>query len=166
MSGDVPDYYCRVCGLTPKPCMHTRATAPYGSEQAIWEASRKMFPPDKEAERLRAELAAARAERAITASPWRYKEWGGLVVGGGEGSAEVLICTMATNTRHDEGRHNRELIVEAPTLRARAEKAEAEAARLRAAIEQAPHGKLCASIYEDEYPCNCWKAAALQEGGR
>lgn len=62
MSGDVPDYYCRVCGLTSKPCMHTRATAPYGSEQAIWEASRKMFPPDKEAERLRAELAAARAE--------------------------------------------------------------------------------------------------------
>lgn len=82
----------------------------------------------------KAELAALRAERAITASPWRYKEWGGLVVGGGEGSAEVLICTMATNTRHDEGRHNRELIIEAPTLRARLDKAEAEAARLRATL--------------------------------
>lgn len=84
------------------------------------------------AEKAEAAVERLRAERVITAPPWRYQEWGGLVVGGGEGSAEVLICTMATNTRHDEGRHNRELIIEAPTLRARLDKAEAEVERLRA----------------------------------
>jgi len=73
---------------------------------------------------------------AHTPGPWRYREWGGLIVGGGAGSDEVLICTMATNTRHDEGRHNRELIIEAPTLRARLDKAEAEVERLRADAER------------------------------
>lgn len=38
--------------------------------------------------------------------------------------------------------------------------------RLAKAIEEAPHGKLCASIYAYEYPCDCWKAAALAEEGR
>lgn len=71
-----------------------------------------------------------------TPGPWRYREWGGLIVGGGAGSDEVLICTMATNTRHDEGRHNRELIIEAPALRARLDKAEAEVARLRAELDE------------------------------
>ncbi len=125
-----------------------------------------------------AEMEALRAERAITASPWRYKEWGGLVVGGGEGSAEVLICTMATNTRHDEGRHNRELIVEAPTLRARLDKAEAEAARLRAWVKPAPHRSGCMhwsvltdtkEAFDERYgqfgtgECTCGKSAALGE---
>ena len=52
-------------------------------------------------------------------------------------------------------------------LKARAEKAEAEAARLRAAITSAPHDKHC--VYLEITPaddCNCWKRAALQEGGR
>lgn len=69
-----------------------------------------------------------------TAGPWRYKEWGGLIVGGGTGSDEILICTMAVNTRHDEGRCNRELILAAPTMQAaltaereRADRAEADA---------------------------------------
>lgn len=96
-----------------------------------------------------ADLATLRAERVITASPWRYQEWGGLVVGGGEGSAEVLICTMATNTRHDEGRHNRELIIEAPTLRARLDKAEAENERLRAALNTA--------MWAMQQPLDQWK---------
>lgn len=28
-------YYCRVCGMTAKPCMHTRATAPYGADPSL-----------------------------------------------------------------------------------------------------------------------------------
>jgi len=47
---------------------------------------------------------------------------------------------------------------------ARAERAEAEAARLQAAIEQAPHDKHC--VYFEISPandCDCWKRAALGE---
>ena len=33
-------------------------------------------------------------------------------------------------------------------------------------VEEAPHGKNCASIYAYESPCDCWKAAALAEVGR
>lgn len=49
-------------------------------------------------------------------------------MGGGAGSDEVLICTMATNTRHDEGRHNRALILAAPTMQARIAELEAQVA--------------------------------------
>lgn len=76
---------------------------------------------------------------AHTPGPWRYREWGGLIVGGGAGSDEVLICTMATNTRHDEGRHNRALILAAPTMQARIAELEASNAALREAAEGALH---------------------------
>lgn len=71
-----------------------------------------------------------------TPGPWRYREWGGLIVGGGTGSDEVLICTMATNTRHDEGRHNHALILAAPTMQARIAELETEVERLRAEIHE------------------------------
>lgn len=43
-------------------------------------------------------------------------------------------------------------------------KAEAEAhvARLREAIERAPHGEDCDYWIAGSYNCNCWKAEALQ----
>ena len=57
----------------------------------------------------------------------------------------------------------------------RAEKAEAEAARLQAAIEQAPHDKHCVyfEISPANWPacvwispdCDCWKRAALAQEG-
>lgn len=51
-----------------------------------------------------------------TPGPWRFKEWGSLIVGGGEGSSEILICSVAINTRRDEGRHNAVLIEAAPDM--------------------------------------------------
>ncbi len=104
-----------------------------------------------------------------TPGPWRYREWGGLIVGGGTGSDEVLICTMATNTRHDEGRHNHALILAAPTMQARIAELEASNAALRGAIERAPHADFClgSSFRMADGTradlCNCWKAAALKE---
>lgn len=65
----------------------------------------------------------------------------------------------------------------------RAEKAEAEVARLRAAIEQAPHHGRCGSQYtfmvggikelgnfsglkQEQFPCDCWKRAAIDAAMR
>ena len=41
-----------------------------------------------------------------TPGPWHHKEWGSLILDGGTGSAQVLVATVAVNTRRDEGRHN------------------------------------------------------------
>lgn len=33
--------------------------------------------------------------------------------------------------------------------------------RLRAVIENAPHGRACRWLYSTSHPCTCWKADAL-----
>lgn len=79
---------------------------------------------------------------AHTPGPWRFKEWGALIVGGGEGSSEVLICSVAINTRRGEGRHNAALIVAAPALA----KASREVAEAIAPFDRATAPALAAAL--------------------
>lgn len=51
-----------------------------------------------------------------TPGPWRYLQWGSRIVSSDTGSTQVLIATVATNTRRDEGRHNAHLLTAAPDL--------------------------------------------------
>lgn len=90
-----------------------------------------------------------------TAGPWRYKEWGGLIVGGGTGSDEILICTMAVNTRHDEGRCNRELILAAPTMQAALTAERERADRAEAALECGHPASLMLHSAETGEPLYC-----------
>ena len=52
----------------------------------------------------------------FTPGPWKYLEWGARIVSSGIGSAQVLIATVAINTRGDEGRHNAHVLTAAPDL--------------------------------------------------
>lgn len=95
-------------------------------------------------------------------------------------TGRTLYCELCDDKsgRHDAERMEAELRIERDTLRAEnerlrtseregwrhADELEQERKRLNdVIIEEAPHGKNCASIYAYEYPCNCWKAAALAE---
>lgn len=51
-----------------------------------------------------------------TEGPWKYLEWGARIVSSDIGSAQVLIATVAINTRRDEGRHNASVLAAAPDL--------------------------------------------------
>lgn len=51
-----------------------------------------------------------------TPGPWRYLQWGSRIVSSDTGSTQVLIATVSTNTRRDEGRHNAHLLTAAPDL--------------------------------------------------
>jgi len=56
-----------------------------------------------------------------TPGPWQYLEWGARIVSSDIGSAQVLIATVAINTRRDEGRHNASVLAAAPDLLAMCE---------------------------------------------
>ena len=118
---------------------------------------------------LEAELAALRAEKVSQCG-----HPSSLMLRSAE-TGKALYCEMC-DTR---SQLNDAVKMEAH-YRERTEKAEAEAARLQAAIEQTRHASYCASRYYDmvggvkelgnfEVPrpvyreCNCWKAAALKE---
>ena len=51
-----------------------------------------------------------------TPGPWKYLEWGARIVSSDTGSAQVLIATVAINTRRDEGRHNARVLTAATDL--------------------------------------------------
>lgn len=51
-----------------------------------------------------------------TPGPWHFLDWGGRIVDDSVGSSQVLIATVALNTRGDESRHNARLIAAAPDL--------------------------------------------------
>lgn len=51
-----------------------------------------------------------------TRGPWKYLEWGAQIVSSDIGSAQVLIATVAINTRGDEGRYNAHVLTAAPDL--------------------------------------------------
>lgn len=53
---------------------------------------------------------------AHTPGPWHFLDWGGRIVDDSVGSSQVLIATVALNTRGDESRHNARLIAAAPEL--------------------------------------------------
>jgi len=84
-----------------------------------------------------------------TSGPWKYLEWGARIVSSDIGSAQVLIATVAINTRRDEGRHNASVLAAAPDLLAMLAEAHdiidaigqpetaKVAARMRATISQA-----------------------------
>ena len=118
--------------------------------------------------RLLAELAALRAEKVSQCG-----HPSSLMLRSAE-TGKALYCEMC-DTR---SQLNDAVKMEAH-YRERTEKAEAEAARLQAAIEQTRHASYCASRYYDmvggvkelgnfEVPrpvyreCNCWKAAAAR----
>lgn len=73
--------------------------------------------------------------------------------------ADVLICTMAKNTRRNEGRHNADLIAAAPELLA----ALREAADLRAALCRGSEG---GDPTTWDAPLNRWLAAIARAEGR
>lgn len=51
-----------------------------------------------------------------TPGPWRYLQWGSRIVSSDIGSAQVLIATVAINTRGNEGRYNAHVLTAAPDL--------------------------------------------------
>lgn len=55
--------------------------------------------------------------RKHTPGPWHFLDWGGRIVDGAAGSSQILIATIALNTRGgDESRRNARLIAAAPEM--------------------------------------------------
>ncbi len=99
--------------------------------------------------------------RGHTPGPWL--QWAGTNIiirkhSGADRSEDLRICEVATNTRHDEGRHNIDLIAAAPDLlveldRLSAELAQArqDAERLREALREIAYmGSDCAAAADPE----------------
>jgi hypothetical protein len=59
------------------------------------------------------------SDTKFTPGPWLYQPRGSLILDGSSGSSQVLISTVAVNTRRNEGRYNAHLIAAAPSLYAK-----------------------------------------------
>ena len=51
-----------------------------------------------------------------TAGPWVYNQWGRQILTRAKGSDQILIATVAINTRDDEGYYSAHLIAAAPQM--------------------------------------------------